>query len=214
MVVVQATGLSAILLTSLYRLYETPNTPLAIYIALWAIFHLCEYYVTQKYLPRTATQWLFLLFGATGMGSLFAVHCVSLAEHALTQRFWKYHGFPILGLSIASAGIIVRALAIMHCGNSFSHYIEPERPQKLVTKGIYAWCRHPSYLGFILFVMGMQTILGNVAVYVLSMFILFRFFLTRIRLEEIVLVENLYPGQYETYQENVPALVPFTHWWR
>lgn len=212
MVALQATGLLAVLFGCLYRLYQTPNTPLAIYIALWAVFHLCEYYVTKTYLPRTATQWLFLLFGAVGMGNLFAVHCISLTEHALTQRFWRYHGFPVLGLALAGAGIVVRALAIKHCGNSFSHYIEPDRPQELVTHGIYAWCRHPSYLGFILYTMGMQTILGNLVVYAMSMVILFRFFLSRIYMEEIVLVENLYPGQYEKYQERVPALVPFVNW--
>lgn len=211
MVAFQAGLLVSVFIFALYRFLSEQGSVLAIYMALWSIFHLCEYYVTQKYLPRTATEWLFLLFGARGAGNLFMVHIGSILEYALTQKYWRYHGYVLVGVPLALSGIVVRALAIQHCGNSFSHYIESERPQKLVTNGIYAWCRHPSYLGFILYVMGMQVLFGNIFIYVMSMVILFRFFSERIELEEIVLVNNLYGEAYEKYSEKVSALVPFLY---
>ncbi|RKP30272.1 ICMT-domain-containing protein [Metschnikowia bicuspidata] len=211
MVLIQGTGLVAVLVAALHHLYSVSHSPVAVYVALWAVFHLCEYTFTARYLPRTATKWLFLLFGAVGAGNLLVVHLASIAEHWITEKHflpvWRAHSAA--GLAIAASGIVIRALAIKHCGNSFSHYIESEKPQKLVTNGIYAWCRHPSYLGFILFFMGMQTVLGNVVVYAVSMVILFRFFRCRIRLEEIVLVHNMYEKEYEKYQERVSALIPF-----
>lgn len=211
MVLVQGTGLLTIFGSALLYLFNNNGSKLAIYVALWAIFHLTEYYVTRTYLPRTANKWLFLLFGAVGAGNLFAVHMASVVEYGLTQRYWKYHGFPMLGILFALSGITVRALAIKHCGNSFSHYIETQQPRTLVTRGVYAWVRHPSYLGFILYVMGMQILFGNLVIYVMSMAILFRFFSVRIRLEESVLINNLYGEAYEKYAERVSALVPFIY---
>lgn len=211
MVLVQGVGLCTVLGSALFHFWNNNDSRLALYVALWAFFHLSEYCVTRTYLPRTANKWLFLLFGAVGAGNLFAVHLASIAEYGLTQRYWKYHGFPILGVILSFSGITIRGLAIKHCGDSFSHYIETEQPRTLVTRGVYAWVRHPSYLGFILYVMGMQILLGNLVIYVMSMAILFRFFLVRIRLEESVLINNLYGEAYKTYAEKVSALVPFVY---
>lgn len=211
MVVLQATGLVSVLFVCVFHLWTSPGSVLAIYAGLWAIFHLSEYCVLKLYLPRTANCWLFLLFGARGAGNLFAVHLASGIEYWLTKTYWKYHGFPLLGISIALTGITVRGLAIKHCGNSFSHYIETEEPRTLVTEGVYGWVRHPSYLGFILYVMGMQLLFGNIVVYVISMVILFRFFLMRIRLEELVLINNLYGEEYEKYSDRVSALFPLIY---
>lgn len=211
MVLVQGLGLCTILISTIIHLWKDNDSRLAMYVAMWAVFHLSEFYVTKTYLPRTATKWLFILFGAVGAGNLFAVHLASIAEYGLTIRYWKYHGYPKLGLFVASLGIVIRGLAIKHCGNSFSHYIESEQPRTLVTRGVYAWVRHPSYLGFILYVMGMQLMVGNLVIYVMSMIILFRFFQVRIRLEEFVLINNFYGEAYEKYAERVSALLPFVY---
>lgn len=211
MVFVQATGLVTILARAIYYKWTATESVVPLYIAVWAVFHLSEYYVTKSYLPRTATQWLFLLFGASGAGNLFALHLASIVEYILTTKYWKFHGFPVYGAVLALIGIAIRGLAIKHCGDSFSHYIETEKPRMLVTKGVYSFCRHPSYLGFILYVMGMQLMVGNLVIYAMSMVILFRFFLVRIRLEEVVLVNNLYGEQYEKYAERVCALIPYIY---
>lgn len=139
------------------------------------------------------------------------VHCASLLEYVLTAKGRTYSYFW-WGLLVAFFGILVRALAIRTCGNSFSHYIETgDRTDAddttLVTTGIYAWCRHPSYSGFLLYVVGMQMVLGNIWMAVFCVAVLARFFIGRIRVEEWFLLRR-YP-EYAEYKASVCALVPF-----
>ncbi|OBA23797.1 ICMT-domain-containing protein [Metschnikowia bicuspidata var. bicuspidata NRRL YB-4993] len=198
-------------LASLYSIVWGGNSRLAKYTLAWACFHLAEYGCTKRYLPRTVTPHLFLIWGARGAVPLAAVHLASICEYLLTRKYGRHHGLPACGVLLAAAGIFVRGKAIHDCGNSFSHYIETETPQRLVTSGIYAWCRHPSYAGFLLYVVGMQTILGNVLVHALSLVVLVRFFGRRIQIEEHFLVARFYGARYEEYRARVCALVPYVY---
>lgn len=177
-----------------------------VYLLCWCIFHSSEYYFTKTFLNRTP---LFLIYGQRGSTHLMAVHAASILEYILGRRYYS-RSHEIIGFCVALAGIGVRALAIKTCGESFSHYIETESTdQQLVTWGIYSWCRHPSYLGFLLFVVGMETIFGNYVSFVFCMAVLFRVFRQRIRIEEYFLVNRLHGELYVRYREKVHALVPY-----
>lgn len=189
-----------------YHLYR--STALLAYVLVWAVFHACEYYFTTTYLPRTATPYSFLIYGATGSVHLMAVHVASIAEHIYTGRKRARHGHWALGVPLALAGVMVRGAAIKTCGNSFSHYLETLGPPRLVTHGIYGYCRHPSYLGFLVYVCGMQLILGNVVMLAVSIGVLGWFFVRRIRVEEWFLLHRIFPDTYPQYQKKVRALVP------
>lgn len=189
--------------------YQFGSCPTVLaYVLIWALFHLCEYYFTATYLPRTVTPYSFLLYGATGSAHLMAVHLASLCEHVYTRRIWSNHGHWAAGLALAVVGVIVRGAAIKTCGNSFSHYIESQGTPVLVTHGIYRICRHPSYLGFLVYVCGMQAILGNVVMLAVSLGVLGWFFVRRIRVEEWFLVHRTFPDTYPAYQQAVWALIP------
>lgn len=208
LVAAQWTLLLAVAAGSIYGLSQTRFALLSTYLLLWSIFHSGEYTVTRFYLPRTLTPHSFLIYGARGSLHLAGVHLASIAEHVLTGRYWTSHGSAALGAVITIMGIVLRLLAIATCGNSFAHYIETQSQVVLVTHGVYGWCRHPSYLGFLLYVIGMQVVLGNVVTFVLSMTILFRFFTKRMQVEEWFLVNRLYGQAYLDYQSRVKQLIP------
>lgn len=184
--------------------YFSPNRPLSAYLLLWTIFHASEYHCTARYLPRTLTPLLFLICGARGSAQFMAVHTVSIIEYiwfhrSSRTRFWA-------GLALGLVGIATRALAMRTCGASFSHYIG-EGNGPLVTSGVYAWCRHPSYTGFLVYVAGMQLVLGNVFTAAVSGVVLFNFFRQRIRVEEHMLTLRF--PEYAAYKRSTPALVPW-----
>ncbi|KAM9927027.1 hypothetical protein OXX59_002820 [Metschnikowia pulcherrima] len=206
-VTTQAVLLVASCTFSLGYMVTGGNSQLAKYVLAWALFHASEYVCTSRYSPRTKSPYSFLIYGATGSVHLAASHLLSVCEYVITQRFWVHHGIPKVGFVLALTGILVRARAIHDCGDSFSHYIETSSPRRLVTCGAYAWCRHPSYAGFVLYVVGMQAILGNLFVFVASVVVLIRFFTRRIEIEEHFLID-FYGPAYLQYKARVRALVP------
>lgn len=198
---------------SIYGLLYTRNTHLSTYILLWSFFHASEYLTTYYYLPRTVTPYSFLMYGARGSIHLAAVHVASILEHIITLRLWNGHG-SMWGTPLAIGGIFIRMAAIATCGNSFSHYIETgarsgeNHPNQLITHGIYSWCRHPSYIGFLVYVVGMQVILGNFLLSLLSVIVLGRFFVQRMDVEEWILVNQMYGQEYVEYQKRVKRMIP------
>lgn len=200
--------LSFAAVVSLFGFFTSHQVPLSAYLLIWAIFHSCEYLCTAMYLRRTLTPYSFLVYGATGSTHLMAVHLLSIMEHIVTSRRWGNHGQVFMGIPVSLAGIAIRDLAIKSCGDSFSHYIETQGTHRLVTNGIYSFCRHPSYLGFLIYVLGMQMILGNKIMLVFSFSVLAWFFFKRIRLEEWFLVHRIFGEAYVRYQQEVPALIP------
>lgn len=207
----QAALLVSVAIISLSQIFAGNSSPVARYTLMWACFHLSEYWCTKTYLSRTLTPYLFLMWGARGSMQLAGVHCASICEYMLMQKYGRFFGLLKYGMFLAAAGILVRARAICDCGDSFSHYIETEAPQVLVTSGIYAWCRHPSYTGFLLYVVGMQIIVGNVFIFALCLVVLFRFFTRRIEIEEHFLVNCFYGDRYLQYKARVRALVPYIY---
>lgn len=210
-VATQIALLASAVAASLLHILRGGHSPLAKYLLAWACFHTSEYWCTRRYLPRTVTPYLFLIWGARGSVQLAAVHLASIIEYVVTQKYWHYHGLQIWGLAVAIAGILARARAIADCGDSFSHYIETDTPRQLVTSGIYAWCRHPSYAGFLLYVVGMQLVLGNIFTHVVSLGVLSYFFTQRIQIEEYFLINRFYGAQYVQYKAHTAALIPYIY---
>ena len=94
------------------------------------------------------------------------------------------------------------------CGLSFNHYLITPNPSpsknqyenKLITHGIYKYVRHPSYLGFWLYCIGIQLMLLNIGNLTLTIYTLNWFFRIRIEYEENQLI-NKYGDKYINYQQ-------------
>jgi protein-S-isoprenylcysteine O-methyltransferase len=98
-------------------------------------------------------------------------------------------------------GEVVRKAAMLEAGRSFNHLVQSERAadHTLVTSGIYAWSRHPSYAGWFLWSIGSQLILANPVCLLAYAAVSFSFFKERIYVEEFMLLK-FFGQQYRDYQ--------------
>jgi protein-S-isoprenylcysteine O-methyltransferase len=77
-----------------------------------------------------------------------------------------------------------------------------------VTKGVYAYLRHPSYFGWGLWAISTQVILCNPVSMVAYAFASYSFFAGRIPYEEYQLYK-FFGKEYEDYAKRVPIRIPF-----
>ncbi len=86
------------------------------------------------------------------------------------------------------------------CGENFNHLIQVSHSSdhSLVTHGIYRFLRHPSYVGFFYWCVGMQIMVGNICCSILFTLATRIFFHQRIAFEETILLKN-YPLEYPQY---------------
>ncbi|KAG5921912.1 hypothetical protein E4U42_005671, partial [Claviceps africana] len=116
----------------------------------------------------------------------------------------------LLGLVMVLAGQLVRSAAMLHAGTSFNHTVQTRRAAShtLVTTGVYALVRHPSYFGFFYWGLGTQLVLGNTLCFLAYAFVLWRFFRSRVRVEEERLVD-FFGDEYRRYRASVGTMIPF-----
>ena len=107
-------------------------------------------------------------------------------------------------------GQTARSLAMVHASSNFSHAVAwRKRPDhQLVTTGVYAFSRHPSYFGFYTWAVGTQVLLGNPLAVVFFAVTLWRFFYHRIQGEEKYLIE-FFGQDYVSYKKRVGTGLPF-----
>lgn len=107
------------------------------------------------------------------------------------------------------AGLLLRSAAMIQAAANFSHDIRfnLNTNHQLVTAGVYRLCRHPSYLGFAMFAVGAQLVLGNLICSAAFVVVLRKFFAERIRVEEAALLQQ-YPKEYAEYRLKTPSGIP------
>lgn len=95
-------------------------------------------------------------------------------------------------------------------GSNFNHIIQSHREEGhiLITYGIYAVWRHPSYVGWFWWSVGTQFILLNPICAIGYTIVTWRFFNERVKEEEISLL-NFFGEDYVKYQRRVTTGLPF-----
>ena len=99
-----------------------------------------EYFLEISYFPG---KWI-------GIFKLFVIFRLS---------DWKSWGtISVIGIFLIVSGESIRKLAIIHLGKNFTHQVQfvPLQNHRLVTNGIYAYIRHPSYVGWFWYSIGTQ----------------------------------------------------------
>ncbi|KCV70923.1 hypothetical protein H696_01870 [Fonticula alba] len=186
-----------------------------IYIGAVAFFHLMEYLMTAPFKSgKDLNMDTFLLNQTVAYQMAFAFSVFEfLAECFLFPDFKLRAGWMVpvraVGLVLVVAGQFFRSRAMWEAGRSFNHFVQSERrsDHTLVTKGLYAIIRHPSYFGFYWFSIGTQLLLGNPIGLVAYLVALQAFFASRIVDEEFHLC-RMFPGQYEAYMARVHRWMP------
>jgi len=190
---------------------------LPFFLAALATFHFLEFWTTAAYNTPAANVGSFLLT-ANWPGYAIAHAAASLeclvVGLLFPDRAWAPFGtgplLLLLGFACVVVGQVVRSAAMAEAGLSFNHIVQRERGSShvLVTTGIYAVFRHPSYFGFFWWALGTQLVLGNAVCFVAYTAVLWRFFSTRVYHEEQFLIQ-FFGSEYVDYRNRVGTKIPF-----
>ena len=105
------------------------------------------------------------------------------------------------------AGFALRAWSVRTLGQFFRVEVTVEEGQRLVDTGPYAWVRHPSYTGLLVFYLGLGIALDSYASIAAAVLLPLAAVVNRIAHEERTLRREL--GQsYELYSTRTSRLIP------
>uniref|UniRef100_A0A3B4ES75 Protein-S-isoprenylcysteine O-methyltransferase n=1 Tax=Pundamilia nyererei TaxID=303518 RepID=A0A3B4ES75_9CICH len=190
---------------------ETTWTHFGWYMCSLSFFHYSEYLVTAIINPRSLSLDSFLLnhsveytLAAVSSWVEFIVEKLTVPE--LKQLSW----LSVLGLFMVLCGEGLRKAAMLTAGSNFNHIVQNEKAQShvLVTSGVYAYFRHPSYVGWFYWSIGTQVMLCNPLCILAYTIASWRFFRERIEEEELSLI-HFFAEDYVEYKKRVPTGLPF-----
>lgn len=205
-------GASTLLTVHLLVSSTSPLWRLPFFLSTLSLFHFLEYWTTATYNTRYASMSAFLL---SQNGRAYNVaHTAAILECLLTNLLsadgaWLgfSRGQPVLvalGVAMIVVGQCTRTVAMAQAGSNFNHTVQMKKNagHELVTDGIYAWLRHPSYFGFFWWGLGTQVVLGNAVCLVGYAGVLWRFFSSRIASTSFSLLRLF------------AFLLPCLRWWK
>ena len=127
----------------------------------------------------------------------------------LDEFLWPRSALSYLvGLAVLIVGLAFSVWARVHLGRNWSGNVTVKEGHELIRTGPYRYVRHPIYTGILTAAMGTAICSGTLRA-ALGLAIVAAAFIVKLRAEERFMRET-FPGQYEKYSEEVPALVPFT----
>lgn len=127
----------------------------------------------------------------------------------LALRLWPRS--PLLywiGLAVLVAGLGFAVWARVHLGRNWSGAVTVKEGHELIRTGPYRYVRHPIYTGILTGVIGTAICAATVRA-VCGFLIIAVALLWKLRAEEVFMRET-FPGEYQRYCGEVPALIPFT----
>jgi protein-S-isoprenylcysteine O-methyltransferase Ste14 len=129
---------------------------------------------------------------------------------AYTDRIglWTLDGEAMrwIGVVLGAIGGTLRILPVFVLGRRFSGLVAIQKEHRLVTTGIYATIRHPSYLGLLMTVAGWVLVFrSGMGLIIAALFV--PIILGRIRAEERLLASQ-FGAEYEAYRARTSRLVP------
>ncbi len=126
---------------------------------------------------------------------------------ALAWRLWPRsftaHGS---GVALVGAGLALAIWARVHLGSNWSGTVTVKQGHELIRSGPYAWVRHPIYTGLITALIGTAVASGTVHAAV-GLLIITASLMRKSRAEE-EFMRQTFPGEYQRYSAEVPALIP------
>lgn len=141
-----------------------------------------------------------------------AANAAAVAEFVLESAIGvvpKPRAALAAGAALAAAGDALRKAAILAAGPSFRHDLARVKRDDhiLVTGGVYRFVRHPAYLGFTLWTLGLQLALANPLCALALTAACLRFFAARVRAEERLLV-SFFGARYGAYRGATRTWLP------
>jgi protein-S-isoprenylcysteine O-methyltransferase Ste14 len=112
-----------------------------------------------------------------------------------------------LGLPLIIGGMVVRWIAILQLGSSFTVDVAINEESRLKTDGIFERIRHPSYSGLLLVIVGFASTMGSIYSFFVLVIPVFVALIYRIRVEE-KLLRKAFGDSYIKYSRNTWKLIP------
>jgi protein-S-isoprenylcysteine O-methyltransferase Ste14 len=119
--------------------------------------------------------------------------------------FWTAFGMPLI-----IGGLIIRWIAILQLGNSFTVDVAITNTAGLKTDGIYERIRHPSYSGILMVVVGFSAIMSSLYSFLVFVIPVLAAIIYRISIEEKVLMSE-FGENYHVYMANTKKLIPWVY---
>lgn len=134
-----------------------------------------------------------------------------LPAYSERTGFWTFGGEGVrwLGVALFAAGGVLRIWPVFVLGRRFSGLVAIQKDHALVTDGIYARIRNPSYLGLMISVFGWGLAFGSVAGLMLAALFLPPL-IGRIRSEEAMLAAH-FGAPYDAYRARSWRLIPYVY---
>jgi protein-S-isoprenylcysteine O-methyltransferase Ste14 len=92
------------------------------------------------FIPPVALFYFYIVFAAAFGWPLFG-----------GTRFFRSDAVAWVGVGLCCGGLLVMLASLISFGRSFRVGIDVDRPDELVTTGVFAWSRNPIYVAFFLF---------------------------------------------------------------
>jgi protein-S-isoprenylcysteine O-methyltransferase Ste14 len=118
-----------------------------------------------------------------------------------------YFLFIVIGMMLIFGGVIVRWLAILQLGKSFTVDVAITDAAVLKTDGIYKKLRHPSYSGLIFIIAGFALTMNSIFSFFVFVVPVFLAIMYRIEVEEKVLI-NEFGDSYLEYKSRTKRVIP------
>lgn len=143
-----------------------------------------------------------LLFGLMIAAQLLGINLLPFSNTATIQ---------VLGLLLVALGIGISMSARRTLGVNWAHAAEYQikKGQTLITNGIYAYIRHPIYVGMSLAYVGAELVAGS-WLFLPSILILM-IITTRQAQKEEELLGTTYGKAYQTYKTTSHRFIPFLY---
>jgi len=127
---------------------------------------------------------------------------------ALAWRMWPPSPAACrIGAALVTAGLAFAIWARVHLGGNWSGTVTVKQGHELIRSGPYAHVRHPIYTGLITALLGTTVASGTVHA-AIGLAIIVVSFVRKSHSEEDFMRET-FPGEYQRYNVEVPALIPF-----
>jgi len=147
-------------------------------------------------------RWVIMALAVLGLLDVY------LPAYADRKELWTIDGDPIrwIGVVLFAAGGVLRLWPVFVLGRRFSGLVAIQPGHTLVTGGVYAVIRHPSYLGLLVNSLGWGLAFrSGVGVLLTALMILP--VIARIRAEERLL-RTEFGDAYDAYRARTSRLVP------
>jgi protein-S-isoprenylcysteine O-methyltransferase Ste14 len=105
---------------------------------------------TDFFIPPVALLYVYTIFAAAfGWPLLGGV------------RFFQSAAVAWIGVGLCCAGLLIMLASLISFGRSFRVGIDVDRPDELVTTGVFAWSRNPIYVALFLVLTGQFLVFPN-----------------------------------------------------